>query len=79
MFIGQGFVDFWYDHWLFNVPLMNLLHKVVLPHMLLADFYLEQGWNSQKLGEWVSENIAKVISQLHLYSVFFFNFKGFLY
>ena len=35
--------------------------------MLLAEFYSEQGWNLQKLGEWVPENIAKEIYQFHLY------------
>ena len=51
--VGKGFVDFWYDRWLFDLPLVDLISIQDLPHMLLAEFYGAMGWNVEKLMVWL--------------------------
>ncbi|XP_071905711.1 uncharacterized protein [Coffea arabica] len=46
--LGEGFIDLWYDRWLFNEPLSSQVTGAP-PHFLVAEFYTSTGWNTDRL------------------------------
>ena len=46
-------MDFWYDRWLLKAPLADMVSIVDPPHMLVAEFYRDDGWNVELLKAWL--------------------------
>ena len=63
--LGKVFIDFWYDRWLGGVPLASELSVVNLPHMLVAEFYSDTGWNVSKLKQWVPDHLNKSANNIY--------------
>ncbi|XP_027174456.1 uncharacterized protein LOC113774088 [Coffea eugenioides] len=64
---GKGFVDFWYDRWLGDTPLAAMLEVDNPPHMLVAEFFSNTGWNSGKLKQWIPDYLVVQICQRQLF------------
>ncbi|XP_027124270.2 uncharacterized protein [Coffea arabica] len=60
--LGEGFIDFWYDRWLFNEPLSSQVTGAH-PHFLVAEFYTSTGWNTDRLLQVLPRSIVNIISQ----------------
>ena len=41
--LGKGFMDFWYDRWLSEVPLADMVSIGDPPRILVAEFYRHDG------------------------------------
>ena len=65
--LGRGFVDFWYDCWCFDSPLVDILQMSDPPHMFLAEFYTDNGWDGNKLRNWLPDYLASRIEELQLH------------
>nr|XP_027096084.1 uncharacterized protein LOC113715980 [Coffea arabica] len=65
--VGRGFVDLWYDRWLFEVPLADLVSIPDPPHMLLAEFFDDRGCNVEKLQQWVPAQLVHQIQDIQLF------------
>nr|XP_027093592.1 uncharacterized protein LOC113713995 [Coffea arabica] len=65
--VGKGFVDLWYDRWLFEVPLADLLSITDPPHMLLAEFFDDMGCNVAKLEQWMPAQLVNQIQRIQLF------------
>ena len=57
----------WYDRWLFEVPLVDLLSINDPSHMLLAEFFDDKGCNVEKLRHWVPAHLLNQIQEIHLF------------
>ncbi|XP_071933097.1 uncharacterized protein [Coffea arabica] len=60
--LGEGFIDLWYDRWLFNKPLSRQVTGAP-PHFLVAEFYTSTGWNTDRLLQILPRPIVNIISQ----------------
>ena len=60
--LGEGFIDLWYDRWLFNEPLSRQVTGAP-PHFLVAEFYTSTGWNTDRLLQVLPRSIVNIISQ----------------
>ncbi|XP_027171611.1 uncharacterized protein LOC113771199 [Coffea eugenioides] len=60
--LGEGFIDLWYDRWLFNEPLSSQVTGAP-PHFLVAEFYTSTGWNTDRLLQVLPRSIVNIISQ----------------
>ena len=65
--LGKGFVDFWYDRWLLEMPLAAVVGVVDPPHMLVAEFFGEGGWNTRLLQTWLPMGLVRQIQGITLY------------
>ena len=65
--VGREFVDLWYDRWLFEVPLIDLLSIADPPYMLLAEFFDGRGCNVAKLQQWVPAQLVNPIQGIQLF------------
>ena len=65
--LGKGFVEFWYDPWLCHTPLADVVPIRDPPHILLAEFYGENGWNVECLKAWLPMDIVVEIQGIQLY------------
>ena len=59
-------MDFWYDRWCFHEPLASMMGVDNPLHYFLAEFYMEQGWDVQRLQRLLPINLVQSISQLQL-------------
>ncbi|XP_027155903.1 uncharacterized protein LOC113756420, partial [Coffea eugenioides] len=60
--VGEGFVDFWYDRWLFDEPLSSQCDGEP-PHCLVAEFYSSTGWNIERLLQVLPRSVVNSILQ----------------
>ena len=65
--LGKGFVDFWYNKWLLEVPLVEKVGVVTPPHMLVAEFFGERGWNTGLLQAWLPMGLVRQVQEVSLH------------
>ena len=65
--LGKRFVDFWHNRWLLEMPLAEELGKIDLPHMLVAEFFGEGGWNTGLLQVWLPMGLVCQVQEITLY------------
>nr|XP_027088717.1 uncharacterized protein LOC113710068 [Coffea arabica] len=65
--LGRGFVDFWFDRWLSDRPLAEMVQLSDYPHMLLAEFHREEGWKGGRLASWLPPYLVQQILQVQLF------------
>ncbi|XP_027156448.1 uncharacterized protein LOC113757287 [Coffea eugenioides] len=51
--LGRGFVDFWHDKWLGEETVTEMVGVHDPPHMLAAEFVVQNEWNVSKLLQWL--------------------------
>lgn len=63
--LGPGMVDFWLDTWCELGPLSSLLpaHRDK-PHFLVAEFLGREGWNRDRLLQWLPCHLVDVIVEV---------------
>ena len=62
--LGASLVDFWLDTWCGNTPLNQLVPlDMKKPHFLVAKFYGRDGWNVDRLRQWL---LTEVVEQILL-------------
>lgn len=62
--LGEGLVDFWYDRWCSDIPLAFQLGIVDPPHFLVAEFFSSDGWNVQRLRQWLPPDLVLQVTQV---------------
>ncbi|XP_071928062.1 uncharacterized protein [Coffea arabica] len=65
--LGKGFVDFWYDRWLLEVPLAEVLGRIDPLHILVAEFFEEGEWNTGLLQVWLPLGLVRQVQGITLY------------
>ena len=65
--LGKGFMDFWFDHWLSDRPLAEVVALTDPPHMLLAEFYRDEGWIQELLSCWLPPHLVPQVQQVQLF------------
>ncbi|XP_071902212.1 uncharacterized protein [Coffea arabica] len=65
--VNKGFVDFWYDRWLGDSLLAELLFLRDPPHMLLAEFYGGGGWRINHLRRWIPNHLVQQVQDVMLH------------
>ncbi|XP_071921874.1 uncharacterized protein [Coffea arabica] len=65
--IGKGFIDFWYDRWLVDSPLADVVSMVDSPHMLVTEYFGDDGWKLDRLREWVPDWVIALFHEAHIY------------
>ena len=68
--IGEGIVDFWYDWWCGDKPLMAELGIQDPPHMLVGEFFVGENWDLPRLRHWLPEPMVWTISVIIVDSSF---------
>lgn len=53
--VGKGLIDFWYDVWIGDRPLIEFSRVIDPPHCLVAEFFTPQGWNENQLRLWLPQ------------------------
>ncbi|XP_027158259.1 uncharacterized protein LOC113759880 [Coffea eugenioides] len=66
-YLGRGFVDFWFDHWLSDRSLAEMAAVSDPPHMLLAEFYGDKGWSRDMLNNWLPTHLVQQVLQVQLF------------
>lgn len=65
--VGKGDVDFWYDRWLSEEPLIRDCQVVDPPSYLVKDLHSEGGWNLPILRKYLPAQVVARITQVRLY------------
>ncbi|XP_027071842.1 uncharacterized protein [Coffea arabica] len=60
-------LDIWYDRWLLDSPLIEVVPTNDPPHMLLVEFYGDGGWKVSQLKSWLPDPLVQQIQKVDLY------------
>lgn len=61
---GEGFIDFWYDRWLLEAPLINISSSLQPQHCLVAEYFTNEGSDLPKLREFLPLDVVTSISSI---------------
>ena len=65
--IGSGRVDFWFDRWLLDEPLAQVLGLQDPLQFFVADFYSDDGWDVPRLRQYLPGDLISRIVDIQLF------------